>query len=330
MRPSLDPGVTRDLGPYRLAHRIAVGGMAEVYRALWPQAAGADRSVVIKRLLPGLVDDPEQRAMFEHEAKLGRRIQHPNVVELLAHGIEGDAPYHVLEYVFGVDLWRLTRGLRGSGRVLPRPLALWVGTELLAGLAAVHGARGEAGEPLHVVHHDVSPSNVFLSVHGDVKLGDLGIARAALHDRTDAAARAKGKLGYRSPEQVLGRPVDARSDVFAAGVVIAELLMGRPLFAERTEVGALLAIRDGDLAPLHQLLPHLPAGLGEALRRALEHRPERRTASAEALRAALLPFLDLPPSRLREELGARVVATLDEGAGLGDRTSLAETFEQEA
>jgi serine/threonine-protein kinase len=329
-RPTLDDEPTRDIGPYRLAHRIAVGGMAEVYRALWPQAAGADRSVVIKRLLPSLVGDPDQRAMFEHEATLGRRIQHPNVVTLLGHGIDEGAPYHVLEYVFGVDLWRLSRWLRAAGRELSTPLALFLGTEMLAGLAAVHGARGDAGEPLHVVHHDVSPSNIFLSVHGDVKLGDLGIARAALFERPhrqSSALRAKGKLGYLSPEQVMGRPVDSRGDVYAAAVVIAELLMGQPLFGGATEIAVLLAIRDGDLTAFRAFVPRLPPRVGEALLRALEHRPERRTASAEALRDALLPHVGVPVARLRAELGALVVATMDE-AGQTDRTSLAQTVEQ--
>lgn len=327
-RPPLPDAPTRDIGPFRLAHRIAVGGMAEVYRALWPQAAGADRSVVIKRLLPALVGDPEQRAMFEHEAKLGRRIEHPNVVAVLAHGIDEGAPYHVLEYVFGVDLWRLTRSLGNAGRTLSVPLAIWIGTEMLAGLGAVHSARGDSGEPLHIVHHDVSPSNLFLSVHGDVKLGDLGIARAALFEsQRRPGFRAKGKLGYLSPEQVLGRSVDPRGDVFAAAVVIAELLMGRPLFSGGTEIGVLLAIRDGDIGSFRAFAPRLPTGLGEILLKALEHRPERRTASAAALREALLPHVTLPVPRLRAELGALVVTAMDEDPE-ADRTSLAQTIER--
>src|SRR5687768_17487164 len=263
LRPPLDDQPTRDIGPYRLAHRIAVGGMAEVYRALWPQAAGGDRAVVIKRLLPSLLADPEQRAMFDREAELGRRIDHPHVVGVLDHGIDEDEPYIVLEYVFGLDLWRLTRWMRRVGRRMRVPLAVWLGTELLEGLAAVHAVSDDHGRALGVVHRDVSPSNLFLSVHGDVKLGDLGIARAAMIEsqRRQGGFRAKGKLGYLPPEQVAGRSVDQRGDVFAASVVIAELLMGRPLFAGGTEIGILLAIRDGDVSGFRAVLPRLPRGL---------------------------------------------------------------------
>ena len=331
-RPPLDETPTCDIGPYRLAHRIAVGGMAEVYRALWPQAAGGDRAVVIKRLLPTLVGDPEQRAMFDHEAELGRRIDHPNVVLALDHGLDGDTPYLVLEYVFGVDLFRLARWLRQEGRTLRTATAVWLGTELLAGLAAVHAVTDAQGERLHVVHRDVSPSNLFLSVHGDVKLGDLGIARAAMFEsqRRQGGFRAKGKLGYLPPEQVAGRAVDQRGDVFAAAVVIAELLMGRPLFAGGTEIGVLLAIRDGDVSGFRAVLPRLPEGLGEVVLAGLERAPERRVASALALREALLPFVDEPIERLRAELGALVVMALDAGGETRDRTSLAQTIEADA
>lgn len=333
-RPKLEDRPTRDIGPYRLAHRIAVGGMAEVYRALWPQAAGGDRAVVIKRLLPALLADPEQRAMFDREAELGRRIDHPNVVGVLDHGLDGDAPYLVLEYVFGVDLWRLTRWMRRVGRRMRIPLAVWLGTELLEGLEAVHSVSDDSGARLDVVHRDVSPSNLFLSVHGDVKLGDLGIARAALLEsqRRGAAAgfRAKGKLGYLPPEQVAGRGVDQRGDVFAAAVVIAELLMGRPLFAGGTEIGVLLAIRDGDVSAFKAVVHELPPGLGDSILRALERWPELRTKSAKALRDAIWPHVHEKVESLRAELGGLVVLAMDEEGETRDRTSLARTVEKDA
>ncbi|CAG0952076.1 partial Tyrosine-protein kinase MasK, partial [Anaerolineae bacterium] len=312
-RPPLPDEPTRDIGPYRLAHRIAVGGMAEVFRALWPQGAGGDRAVVIKKLLPSLASDPEQRAMFDFEARLGRRIAHPNVVTVLDHGLDGDAPYLVLEYVFGVDLWRLSRWLRRTGQTLSIPAVAYVGAELCAGLAAVHDVRDARGTPLSVVHHDVSPSNIFLSVHGDVKLGDLGIARAALWEsaKRGPGSRAKGKLGYLAPEQVTGRPVDQRGDIFAAAIVIAELLLGAPLFAGGTEIGVLLAIRDGDVGAFRALLPSLPQGLGQAVLEALERDPERRTPTAAILRSRLTPFVT-DPARARAELGALVVGALDD------------------
>lgn len=331
-RPPLHETPTRDIGPYRLAHRIAVGGMAEVYRALWPQAAGGDRAVVIKRLLPSLQKDAEQRAMFRREAQLGARIDHPNVVTLLDHGDDGDAPYLVLEYVFGVDLWRLSRWMRRTGRTVRVPLAVWIGRELLAGLAAVHAVRDDEGTLLRVVHRDVSPSNLFLSVHGHVKLGDLGIARSAPREtarRAGSGFRAKGKLGYLPPEQVAGREVDQRGDVFGAGVVLAELLMGRPLFSGGTEIGVLLAIRDGDLSPFRAIVPRLPAGLGDVVLDALARSPEDRTPTASAFAEALAPFVAEPEAALRAELGQLVVGALDDERAKDDRTSLAATVEKD-
>lgn len=332
-RPPLDPTPTRDIGRYRLAHRIAVGGMAEVFRALWPQAAGGDRAVVIKRLLPALLDDAEQRAMFDHEAELGLRIDHPNVVAMIDHGVDDGAPFLVLEYVFGVDLWRLMRWMRRTSRTMRTPLAVWLGTEMLSGLGAVHAVRDDSGKPLYVVHRDVSPSNIFLSVHGDVKLGDLGIARAALFEaqkRAGPGFRAKGKLGYLPPEQVAGRSVDQRGDVFAAAVVIAELFLGKPLFAGGTEIGVLLAIRDGDVSPFRAIAPRLPAGLGDALLRALDRHPERRMGSAKALREALWSHVKEPVEHLRAELGSLVVMAMDDEGDSADRTSLAATIEKDA
>lgn len=330
-RPQLDETPTRDIGPYRLAHRIAVGGMAEVYRALWPQAAGGDRSVVIKRLLPETVDDADRLAMFEDEVRLGSRIDHPNVVAVLDHGVDDGAPYMVLEYVFGVDLWRLTRWLRASGRELDVATTVWIATQLLGGLEAVHALRDERGGKMRVTHRDVSPSNVFLSVHGDVKLGDLGIAQPT-HGPSGggAAARAKGKLGYLSPEQVDGRAIDPRADVFSAAVVLAELLTGRPLFSGGTEIAVLLAIRDGDVRVLRSFASRLPEGLADVVLGALERRPEQRTPSAAAFREQLAPFVTVPEARCRSELGALVVGALDAATSTSEHQALKKTVEQAA
>ncbi|MDQ3035004.1 MAG: serine/threonine protein kinase [Myxococcota bacterium] len=293
--PPTDGG---DIGEYRFATRIAVGGMAEVFRALRRQSAGADRAVVLKRMLPTLLAEPEWREMFEHEARLGMRIRHKNVVEVLDHDVDGGAPYLVLEYVFGVDLRRLSSFLARTGRTMRAPLAAWLCSELLAGLHAVHTARDERGAPLGIVHRDVSPSNVFLSVHGDVKLGDLGIAQAALresprtpHPRGPDRGRvelAKGKLGYLAPEQVSGLPMDARADVFATATILAELLLGRPLFAGGTELGVLLAIRDADLRVLRAIAQRLPDGMFDVLAAALARDPAERTPDADTLRRALV------------------------------------------
>ncbi|MBX3270222.1 MAG: serine/threonine protein kinase [Sandaracinaceae bacterium] len=325
-RPPLGDAPTRDIGPYRLAHRIAVGSVAEVYRALLPQAAGGDRSVVIKRMLPELASDPARRAMFDAEVRLASRVTHPNVVAVLDHGLDDGVPYMVLEYVFGVDLRRLLRWQREAGRATSVATSVWLATQLLDGLDAVHALRDERGDRMRVVHRDVSPSNVFLSVHGDVKLGDLGIARPTQRPG-GVASRAKGKLGYLAPEQVEGRDDDPRADVFSAATVLAELLAGRPLFSGATEIAVLLAIRDADLAGLRDVVPRLPEGLGRALVGALARRPEDRTASAAALRDALAPFVAQPVALCRAELGALVVGALDASTAAAEEKALHKTLE---
>lgn len=307
--------------------------MAEVFRALDQPPAGAPRAVVIKRMLPALAADHECRRMFEDEAKLGLRVQHDNVVQVISGGLDQNIPYIVLEYVFGVDVWRLSRHLTRSGAKLRQAVAMYVVTEMLAGLEAVHTACDEQGRPLHVVHRDVSPSNIFLSVHGDVKLGDLGIAGAAMRETHPTAprnTRAKGKLGYLAPEQIAGHASDRRADVFAAGVVAAELLLGRPLFTGGGEIGILLAIRDGDIRPVKELAPTLPPALAMALMGALERSPDVRTESAAELRRELLPFVDDEIPTIRRELGglvARVLSETEEGQP-SDRRALAKTVEK--
>ncbi|MDB4971926.1 MAG: serine/threonine protein kinase [Myxococcaceae bacterium] len=292
--------------------------MAEVYRAAAPAPAGASRIVVVKRMLPRIASDASARAMFAEEARLGAHVRHPNVVQVLDFG-EADAhPFLVLEYVQGVDLWRLMRFLTRTGRQLTVSEALFIGREMLAGLHAVHEAADDSGSRLGVVHRDVSPSNVLLSIHGEVKLGDLGIARARLREKfpnTAISERAKGKLGYLAPEQVRGSESDRRADIFSAGVVIAELLMGRPLFAGGSELAVLLAIRDSKVHPFLEFALSLPEGLGELVADALAQKPARRHASAELLSSRLLPYQTEPVESLRATVAALVLEALDSGPG---------------
>ncbi len=294
--------------------------MAEVYRASIPQTAGAERWVVVKRMLPRIASDRSARAMFAEEARIGARIRHPNVVQVIDYGEANDNAYLVLEFVQGVDLWRLSRFLTRTGRQLSVAEAIYLAREMLAGLHAVHESVDEQGVRLGVVHRDVSPSNVLLSIYGEVKLGDLGIARTRLREKfpsTSVGERAKGKLGYLAPEQVRGVESDRRADVFSAGVVIAELLMGRPLFSGGSELAVLLAIRDSKVHPFLEHAALLPQGLGAIVAEALAQKPARRPASAELFSSRLLPYQSQPPDRLRASIAAMVIEALDAGpAGL--------------
>ncbi|MEM7608664.1 MAG: protein kinase, partial [Myxococcota bacterium] len=193
----------------------------------------------------------------------------------------------VLEYVPGCDLWRLMRWLRQQRKSLGVELSVHIALSLLHALEAVHTATDEDGEPLQIVHRDVSPSNILLSVHGGVKLGDFGIARAKL-DGLSQSSRAKGKLGYLSPEQVTGGAVDQRADIFAAAVVAAELLLGRELFSGGSELAVLLAIRDGSIAPFLAL--PLDEELKSAIAEALRPTPADRIDTASSLAARLAAF----------------------------------------
>lgn len=290
--------------------------MAELFRAALTQAAGEDRVVVVKRMLPRIASDVSARAMFSEEARLGTHIRHRNVVQVIDHGVADENPFIVLEFVHGVDLWRLMRFLTRTGRTLSVAQAVFIAREMLLGLHAVHEARDEFGVRLGVVHRDVSPSNVLLSVHGDVKLGDLGIARSRLREKFPSTAlseRAKGKLGYLAPEQVRGSESDRRADIFSAGVVTAELLMGRPLFAGGSELAVLLAIRDSKIHPFLEFAAQLPEGLGEVVVEALAQKPARRHATAELFASRLLPFQTESPEVLRKELAQLVLDALETG-----------------
>ncbi len=298
-----------EFGDYVLLERIGVGGMAEVFRAETRPRAGAPRAVVVKRMLPHIAAEPGAERMFQEEARLGQRVDHPNVVQVIELGDVDGTPYLALELVPGLDLARLGRWLRAGDLALEPALALFAACELLAGLHAVHEALDGDGAPLGIVHGDVSPSNVLVSIHGEVKLADFGIAEARLRQSFPQAAarRTKGKLGYLSPEQVRGEPTDRRADVFAASVLIAEMLVGEPLFARGSELMTLLAVREAQVGPLEARRDQLPEGVVDALLAGLARDPADRLPSAAALHALLAPRVTAAPADLAEAL-AHVVA----------------------
>ena len=209
-----------EIGPYLLDTRLAVGGTAEVYLARKAGAAGAPR-VVLKRPLPDFLADEEGRAMFVEEGRLQAAIDHPNVVRVLDRGATAENElYLVLEHVDGIDLFRLLRRARLDARPIDPGLTAYVGHEIAAGLAAVHAATDEQGQPLKIVHRDVTPSNVYLSRDGSAKIGDFGIALGA-RGRAGIAPSAvlKGKYAYLAPEQVSAEPVDARASWSCPAIV---------------------------------------------------------------------------------------------------------------
>lgn len=288
--------------------------MAEVFRALEPRAAGEPRVVVLKRMLPHIADESNSHRMFAEEARLASHVVHPNVVHVLGHGeIEGK-PYLTLEYVPGCDLWRLNRRLTLESKRLEHDLVVYIVRQILSGLDAVHNAKDRRGAALGIVHRDISPSNVLISIHGEVKIADFGIARSGLNPfDADTAARANGKLGYLAPEQVSGGVVDPRADLFSTAVIAAELFMRRPLFAGGSELAVLLAIRDAEVHPFVEFVPQLPDGLGDVIVSALSARPDDRPPTARAFWAALEPWQSRPEEVLRSELAHIVAEIASEG-----------------
>jgi serine/threonine-protein kinase len=316
---NLPRGVPRPLsggpvkfGPYWLDSRLAVGGTAEVYvarpiDAKAAAAAGQPMRLIVKRLLPHFVTDPEGRTMFEREAALHAAVHHENVVQVYGSGMDGDEPWLAMELVDGCDLYRLLRRLGGENRKLGPGVATHLAREVLRALESVHGARDAAGQPLGIIHRDITPSNLYLSVDGRVKLGDFGIARSTSRAtmRSAGSAMLKGKFAYLAPEQVAGEPFDQRADLFSLAVVLAEMLLGKPLFAGSGQLAVLLAIRDCRIEPLREAKSQLPRGLFDILERALSRDPGHRFPNARAFSDALAPF-DTNPSAARLELGALV------------------------
>jgi serine/threonine protein kinase len=300
---------TLEFGKYQLLDRIAVGGMSEVYRARMTAAAGVTKQVAIKKILPHFAGNPAFISMFINEARIAVGLSHGNISQVFDFG-EVDGEYFLaMEWVHGQPLSKVTRQAREKGlAVLPVPLALWVATEMLRGLAYAHNRLDESGRPLNIVHRDVSPQNVLLSYEGQVKLVDFGIARARLAGLGETVeTAAQGKYLYFSPEQVQGRELDARADIFAAGVVLYELLCGQlPWQGEQQEV--LQRISRSDFPPPRAVNPALSPELERIVLTAMAVERERRFPSAQAFGEALEKYLhtavpDFPASALAHLMG---------------------------
>jgi serine/threonine-protein kinase len=281
------PALPSPFGRYTLIERLAVGGMAEVFRAKIVSSHGFEKALVIKRILPQLAADRTFVSMFIDEAKLTAQLVHPKVVQVLDFGEVAGQYFIALELVDGYDALALLRQCAGRRVRMPLSLGVHVAMEVLDALDYAHNATDPDGRPLYLVHRDISPSNIFVSKRGDVKLGDFGIARAEQRESKTQAGTLKGKYGYMSPEQVLGAAVDRRSDVFAVGIVLAEMFMGRRLFTARNDLDVLLMVRDGQTERLERYAADLPAELLALVRKALKKDPAQRFPTAQAFREAL-------------------------------------------
>ena len=285
------------LGRYTLLERLGEGATAEVFRARAAGPEGFEKIVVIKRLHADVSrrgEDPQRYLrMLVDEARVTASLHHPNIVQTYELGEADGGYYIVMEYVDGVDLWSLLGACARERRRIPIELVLYMIGDVCKGLAYAHAATSPAGEPLGIVHRDVTPANVLLSRHGDVKLADFGVARTGVAARspTDPRANLRGKLAYLSPEQVTGGAVDHRSDLFSLGIVLYEALTLRRLFAAKLAGQTLARIKAADIEPRLRKHPDLPEPIRAVLRRTLARSPDDRYESAEVLHEALLDFL---------------------------------------
>jgi eukaryotic-like serine/threonine-protein kinase len=282
----------RTFGRYALFDFIGKGGMAEIYVARQRTDLGATRRCVVKQILPELANDPSFSEMLVHEAKLAARLNHANVVQVFDLGREGDRLFIAMDYVEGFDLNELLRLCSRAKVPLPFELAAHVVREALKGLDYAHRRTDDDGRPLGIVHRDVSPSNLLVSFEGEVKVCDFGIARANVAIADGAAQELdealKGKAGYMSPEHARSEPIDARADVFAAGIVLWELAAGRRMY--KTGDGRASLIEQARAARVPELpVTGLPAEdeLRRIVSRALAPDRDARYPSAAAMQRDL-------------------------------------------
>lgn len=274
-------GATNVLGPYRLLRRIAVGGMAEVFEALREGPLGFVKRVAIKLILPQIMQDPAFVSMFIHEAAVSAQLSHPNIVQVFDFGEARGSLYLAMELVDGTTIGRLMRVLAQRGEVVPLDVSLHLCASAARALAHAHGLRDDVGQPLQLVHRDVSPGNLLLSRDGHLKLTDFGIVHTREGERHTLTDHLRGKVGYMSPEQVRGTELSDRSDVFTLAVVFAELLLGESLFARGNDLDVLLRIRDVDLSVLHQSKQRIPSDMRRILLSSLCVEPQARPSAAE-------------------------------------------------
>jgi eukaryotic-like serine/threonine-protein kinase len=285
----------RPFGKYLLLRQLAIGGMAEVYLARQSGPAGFEKECVIKRILPSLAADQQFVNMFLDEARIAARLSHPNIVQIFDLGTidhEGGGDYFLaMEHVHGVDLQQIEEAELARGGRIPLPIAVRICSNVAEGLEHAHRATDGRGQPLGLVHRDVTPSNVIVSFDGVAKILDFGIAKAvAKRGRTEVGV-IKGKIPYMSPEQVQGEVLDARSDIFSLGTVLYELTTGRKPF-EGSNAASLSAKIMGEIPPSPALLiDNFPASLAAVIERALAKRSVDRWGSARELHEALEDFL---------------------------------------
>ncbi len=279
--------LSRRLGPFQLLEQLGEGGMAVVYRARRDSQTGLGRDVVLKTMLPQLTRNRALVQMFEAEARLTAQLRHPNIVCVEDFGVENDTPYIAMEYLDGKNLSELRTTLKKQRRQMPIGAAVAIARDLCRALGYAHDFMGNDGQRVQVIHRDVSPSNVMLQRDGTVKLLDFGVAKLSAIAGEAVTTSLKGKFAYMSPEQVEQKPIDRRCDVFAAGIVLHEMLTGERLFGTRDERETLRRVAAAQAHPPSARNQHVGAALDAVVLRALSREREGRFDSGVEMARAL-------------------------------------------
>ena len=278
-------------GPYELIKRVGVGGMAEVYMAKTSGIGGFEKVLALKVIHPNYAADEDFVDMLVDEAKLCVQLTHRNIAQVFDLGFVDGRYFIAMEFIDGKDLYQLMIKCAASSMPVPFDLVAYVGTEMANGLHYAHARSDNYGRPLNLIHRDVSPQNVLISHEGDVKLVDFGIAKANQRRQQTDAGVIKGKFCYMSPEQAWGEELDARSDVFACGICLYEMVSGQMLFMDGSALELLDKVRRADIPPLSSLRKDIPPELERIIHRALARDRDDRYMSAAEMQADLANFL---------------------------------------
>ncbi len=280
--------IAQRLGPYEIGLPLKDGGMATLFHATRKGVAGFEKRFVMKRVHPRLASDERFRAMFIREARIAALIDHPHVVQVVDFGEDDDALFLIMEFVDGCSLRTLMNALAKQRRRLSPQLAVRVAIAIAEGLHAAHEATTPDGQSLSVVHRDVSPDNIMISRRGDVKLIDFGIAKSTDSTSETGEGTVKGKFAYMAPEQASAGEVDRRTDVYALGIVLWEMLTMKRCFRAETDLETLARVLKPEVVTPQRVVPEVPTALAEVVMRALRPSPAERPATTRVLRKMLV------------------------------------------
>ncbi|HNK44713.1 MAG TPA: serine/threonine-protein kinase [Pseudomonadota bacterium] len=263
-------------GKYLLLERISVGGMAEVFKAKTFGVEGFEKIIAIKKILPAMAEDADFIQMFIDEAKIAGQLNHANICQIFELGKIDDSHFIAMEYIWGKDLLQIQNRFRRLKKHMPVQMSAFVMGKVCEGLDYAHRKKDATGKPLNIIHRDVSPQNVITSYDGEVKVIDFGIAKAASRSSKTQAGVLKGKFGYMSPEQVGGKPLDQRTDIFAVGTILYELLTSERLFMGESDFATLEKIRNATVPPPSTINKEIPPELDRIILKALARDPNER------------------------------------------------------